>query len=102
MQHYVHMLKRLVNFLGFGNTRTLVLKLQEASPSEYYKANVDDIIQPITYNSSFGGLIRDENGHYCTGYYGNLGFEHVLFAEVWVLLHSVSMARNMSFKKQSL
>lgn len=58
-------------------------------PHTYFKMNADCAFQPTNHNSSFDGLIWDENDDYCSRFYGNLGADNVFFVEVRVILHSI-------------
>ncbi|PNX93234.1 ribonuclease H [Trifolium pratense] len=63
--------------------------------------NVDGSLLGVTNKAGYGGLIRDNNGVFISGFYGAATVQSILFAELMVVLHGLQICWESGFRRIS-
>ncbi|KAL6187932.1 hypothetical protein ACLB2K_039327 [Fragaria x ananassa] len=62
----------------------------------FFKLNVDGSRSSTSGKIGAGGLIRDQNGIWITGFQVNLGIGAIVDAEAWGIYYGLKIARNLN------
>ncbi|KAL4288301.1 hypothetical protein AHAS_Ahas19G0272500 [Arachis hypogaea] len=68
-------------------------------PTNWIKLNSDGASCGNPGTASYGGLLRDEMGHWVAGYYSNLRICSAFQAEIWGLLHGLKTAWELGIRR---
>ncbi|GAU48830.1 hypothetical protein TSUD_190600 [Trifolium subterraneum] len=61
--------------------------------------NVDGSLLKATNTAGYGGLIRDSNGVFLSGFYGTATVQSILFAELMAVLHGLQICWESGFRR---
>ena len=67
-------------------------------PLNFFKLNIDGTKSVASGKIGAGGIIRDHNGNWVSGFQINLGVGEILDAEAWALYYGLKLADNLSIK----
>ncbi|KAK8986158.1 hypothetical protein V6N11_082436 [Hibiscus sabdariffa] len=70
-----------------------------AAPSGWLTLNIDGSVSTISSHGSAGGLIRDSEGSWLTGFNRHLGITTPLQAELWAIHEGLLLAWSIGFER---